>query len=244
MTDHQCPFSTRSSAILESSPSNFFKWLARVMTSSKCPFSIISSAISLWSTPSNFSKFSMTADQYPFSIRSSAISLWSTPQNLLKFAPTLRQYPFSIRSSAISLWSTPPNFLKFRVTADQYPFSISSFAIFWWLTPLDFSKILSICKSSSSSECDTYSNSNISFSKSSGIFSFAEIYSGLLLSFSSTTLAACLPTSPSWRLAFRTWARSSLYFCWSGVRFLIRGCSGLISGLMCAWLFIFLLITN
>ena len=104
---------------------------------------------------------------------------------------------------------------------------------------MDFSKILLIFKPSGSGQCNRYSN--ISFSKSSGIFSFVEIYSGLLLSFSSTALAVRFPMSPSWRLAFRTWARSSLYFCWSGVRFLIRGCSLLISGLTCVWLFIFII---
>ena len=147
-----------------------------------------------------------------------------------------------MRISAISLWSSPLNFSKLSIMALSIHTLISILAIFWWLTPLDFSKILSIFKFSGSPESDIYSN--ISFAKSSGIFSFAEIYSGFLLSFLSTTLATRLPMSPSWRLAFRTWARSSLYFCSSGVRFLIWGCSLLISGLMCAWLFIFLLITN
>ena len=196
----------------------------------------------------------MSATSYlkPSSIRDSAI-LESSPSNFSKLSARADQFPFSIRSSAIFLWSSPSNFSKLSARANQAPFSIRSSAIFWWLTPLDFPKILSISKSSGSSEkssgssekssgsseCDIYSN--ISFAKSSGIFSLAERYSALSLSFSSTILAARLPMSPSWRLAFRTWARSSLYFCWSGVRFLIRGCSLLISGLMYDWLFIFLL---
>ena len=178
------------------------------------------------SSPSNFSRFCATSRPIPFLIESSAIFLWSTPSNFSKLFMTADQCPFSVSSFAISELS-PSNFSKFLATALWFPFSIRSFAIFLWLTPLDFSKILSIFKSSGR---DIYSN--LSFAKSSGIFSLAEIYSALSLSFLSTTLAARLPASPSWRLAFRIWARSSLYFCWSGVRFLIRGCSGLISGLM------------
>ena len=214
-------------------------------TSYPKPSSIRDSAI-LESSPSNFSKLSARANQSSFSIRSSAIFLWSSPSNFSKLSARADQSSFLIRSSAIFLWSSPSNFSKFTTTSYPKPFSIRDSAIFWWLTPLDFPKILSISKSSGSSEkssgsseCDIYSN--ISFAKSSGIFSFADIYSALSLSFSSTILAARLPMSPSWRLAFRTWARSSLYFCWSGVRFLIRGCSLLISGLMYDWLFIFLL---
>ena len=208
------------------------------MTGYQLSLSIRSFAIFLWSSPLNFSKFFARVSQYPFSIRSSAIFLWSSPLNFSKFFARVTKYPFSIRSSANSE-SSPSNFSRFCATASQYLFSIRSFAIFWWLTPFDFSKILSISKSSGFFEYDIYSN--ISFAKSWGIFSLAEIYSALSLSFSSTTLAARLPTFSSWRLAFRTWARSSLYFCWSGVRFLIRGCSLLISGLTCVWLFIFII---